>query len=168
MKRILTIMFLILLTFNVGASSVDSSKTPVLDKTEELIDKYGGKLASSFSKAMETATPIAKEGFKIAVKFQIAEGIARLLPILLFIIFITIFNSEYKRIENILQRDDVSRTFNRSKGPFSDDNITPKLILFFIFSIIFFLVSLVVTYGGITRLIAPEWYAMLEILELMK
>ena len=36
-------------------------QTPVLDKTEKMIDKYGAKIADGFSTAMEKATPVAKD-----------------------------------------------------------------------------------------------------------
>lgn len=49
------------------------SETPVLDKTEQMIDKYGGKIADVFSSAMETAKPAAKEGFRALVMLQITK-----------------------------------------------------------------------------------------------
>lgn len=76
--------------------------------------------------------------------------------------------NEYKRIDNILKGDNIPEHMNIRCGPTDEWNITPIFILYLIFSSILFLISLVYTFDGITHIIAPKWFAIKEIIELLK
>ena len=135
MKKIIILSILCLFGFFVNAQK-DTSKTPVLDKTEELIDKYGAKIAQSFSSTIESTKPMVKEGFNELVNFQIAKGIALLLPLLFCIIAFYIFYRQYKQIQTLLRSDKVPDYLDKRYGPFDESNISPHLIVPFIFGIL--------------------------------
>jgi hypothetical protein len=135
---------------------------------ERLIDKYGGKISEGFNNVVEKTTPVAKEGFYIAVKLNIAHGIGLLLPLLFFFIFGYIFIKEYNKIENILKSDNIPRHMSKNHGPMENDNTTPLLIISLVAIVILSVVSLFTTMPGIKHLIAPEWYAIKDIIELFK
>lgn len=158
MKSILTTLLLLLSVSTFSQEVVVNQET--ITETERIIDKYGGKLADSFTQAMESATPMAKDGFKMVVRLQLAKGSAKLLPLILFVIFLISFKKEYKKISKNENRSDPK------KGPMDEDNVTPILILYLVMTCIMFIVACFSTYGGLVRLIAPEWYAIKEIAEL--
>ena len=144
------VLFILLIIGNIiYAQDSIKTQTPILDKTEHLVDKYSSKIADTFISTMESAKPFVKEGFQTVVMLQIAKGIGYLLPLILFIIFLILMINEYKRIDNIC-------------------NVTPIFILYLIFSAILFLASLTFTFDGITHIIAPKWFAIKEIIELLK
>lgn len=165
MKKLL---LLIILSLSINLFAQDSSKTPILDKTEHLVDKYSSKIAETFSTTMEKATPIAKEGFKMAVTVQVAKGIALLLPLVAFLIFSFLFVKEYKNIQKLLSLDSVPLHMNKHYGPFNEDNINPLLVFSLILSVITGILSIICTYSGVLYLIAPKWFAIKEIIELLK
>jgi hypothetical protein len=165
MKKILLVLSLFIAT---ATFSQDSSKTPVLDKTEQLVDKYGGKIADAFMNTMESAKPLAKEGFKSVVFLQIAKGVGGMIPAIIFIIAFSMFYSEYDKIDAVLKSDNVPNHMDSGYGPFGEDNINPKLILTLIASCIFLIVSCFTVYDGLLHLISPKWFAIKEIIELFK
>ena len=68
------------------------------------------------------------------------------------------FNREYKRIDKL----------NNEHGPLDDNNVTPQIFIYIIIMIIFFILACICTYDGITHLVAPEWYAIKEVISLFK
>ena len=147
MKKIF-ILLLTILSINIGFSQNDS--IPKITETERIIDKYGGVIIDGFNKTVEQVTPVAEEGFRIAVKLQIAKGVVGILPPFIFIIFAILFVRQYK-IE-----DDFSY------------NPTVLAIAYFIGTFLFFITSCFTINTGITHLIAPEWFAIKEIINLVK
>ena len=163
-KLILFMLLISLITYSQTAK--DSLSTS--QNVERLIDKYGGKISEGFNDVVEKTTPVAKEGFHIAVKLNIAEGIGYLLPLVFFFIFGYIFIKEYNRIDNMLKSDNIPRNMNKNYGPIDDDNSTPLLWISLVFTGILFVISLFTTIPGIKHLIAPEWYAIKDIIKLFK
>jgi hypothetical protein len=149
-------------------SQKDTSATPLLDKTEHLVDKYSSKIADAFMSTMENAKPLAKEGFESVVMLQIAKGIGMLLPLLFLFVFIVMFNSEYNRIDTILKSDKIPAHMYAKGGPFEEDNVTPKLILNLIGLILCSIMTFIFTYDGVLHLLSPKWFAIKEIIELFK
>ena len=83
------VLFILLIIGNIiYAQDSIKTQTPILDKTEHLVDKYSSKIADTFISTMESAKPFVKEGFQTVVMVQIAKGIGYLLPLILFIIFL--------------------------------------------------------------------------------
>lgn len=163
------VLFILLIIGNIiYAQDSIKTETPILDKTEHLVDKYSSKIADTFISTMESAKPFVKEGFQTVVMVQIAKGIGYLLPLILFIIFLILMINEYKRIDNILKSDNVPEHMDNRYGPTEESNVTPIFILYLIFSAILFLASLTFTFDGITHIIAPKWFAIKEIIELLK
>jgi hypothetical protein len=170
MKKFL-VLLLLLPTLLVGqiTDTVVTTKQIEITETERIVDKYGSAIVTSFNKLITSATPMAEEGFKIAVKVQIAEGIVLLLPFLFAVIFMYITYREYFRISNILNTNDADkypRYYFRS-GPWHDDNLSFLLIVSVCMSAIFVLFAIFTTGPGVMRLIAPEWYAIKEIIQLL-
>lgn len=149
-------------------SKKDSSVTPVLDKAEHLVDKYSAKIADVFIATMDKATPVAKEGFRALVGVQIAYGVSRILPLLFFLLFWRLAVVEYNRVEGILRGEKVPSDLNSNYGPFHEENINPKMICYLVATIIAAIVALFSTYDGIMHLIAPKWYAIEKIIEMVK
>lgn len=166
MKKLITIL-IIILSIGGYAQQVNDS-IPKITETERIIDKYGGKAVDAFNQVVEKAMPLAEEGIEIAVKLQIARGVSLLLPLLFFIIFFRLFVNEYNRINNILNSDNVPNQYDSHEGPLDNDNVNPKLILYISTAVILLLASLFTTYDGIMHLAAPEWFAIKDIIELVK
>ncbi len=170
MKKLLLFVVLMFCTLSYSATKevAPKTETPVLDKTEQLVDKYGAKMVDAFSSTIEKTKPMAKEAFETVIMLQIAKGIANLLPLLFFIIFLYLFKKEYDRIQNILISDNVPENMSSRRGVFDDCNLTPFIIIYLIFLIVCFIVAMITTYDGITYLLAPKWFAIKEIIGLFK
>lgn len=147
MKKIIILMMIVLGTFTSRAQ--DSTKTTI-SEIERVVDKYGEKIADGFISTMETAKPVAKEGFKVVVKLQFAKGIANLLPLLIFIISV------------------ISITKLWGTEHLNNKDISAVGFIWLTLLIISFVLAIFDTYSGITHLIAPEWFAIKEIITLMK
>lgn len=146
----------------------DSSATPVLDKTEHLVDKYSAKIADAFMSSIDKATPFVKSTFTSLVYLQIGKGIAYLVPTFFFLLFLWIFIYQYNKVEKMLNSDKVPINLTKQYGVFHTDNINPKIILSFILLIIFFIASMFTIADGIEHLFAPQWYAVKDIIGLFK
>jgi len=169
MRKLIILFLLMFTTLIFSQTTTDSiSKPSTAQEVERLVDKYGGKIVDGFNTVVEKTTPLAKEGFYVAVKLNIAQGIGELLPLIFSIIFGYIFIKEYNRINNILNSDKVPNNMNENYGPMDEYNVTPLLIMSLIFTCILFILSLIFTISGIKHLIAPEWYAIEDIINLFK
>lgn len=163
MKKLTT---LLLLVFISTASFAQADTT--ITTTERIIDKYGGKISESFNSVVEKITPVAEQGFVIAVRLSIAEGVGYLVASLLFPFLITGFIKEYNRVEKMLATENPPRHLNSSYGPFSEYNANPKMIISLFGSIVSGVAFPFLVWNGLARLIAPEWYAIENIIELFK
>ena len=164
MKHLL-LMVVFLLIPTAFFAQKDSIK---ITNTEHIVDKYGGKIVEGFNSVVKKITPVAEKGFEIAVRKNIAEGIVSILPLVFFILFLYLFSKEYTRIENILNSDNVPCQYDSRKGVFDENNITAPLLLYLFLIILLLIVSSFTIYNGITHLIAPEWYAIEDIFNLIK
>ena len=170
MKKLLLFVVLMFCTLSYSATKevAPKTETPVLDKTEQLVDKYGAKMVDAFSSTIEKTKPMAKEAFETVVMLQIAKGIACLLPLLMFILFLYLFKREYDRIQNILMSDNVPKNMDGRYGVFDDSNVTPFIIIYLLLFVACFIFSMFTTYDGIIHLLAPKWFAIKEIVGLFK
>lgn len=166
MKKILSILFLSLFSFVVNAQQTIPDTT--ISNAERIIDKYSGKIANTFIAGIEKITPVAINGFELAVRLQIAIGLFDLVGcVLFFICFIQLFK-EYNRINALIDSKDCPTRMNNNSGPFDDKNATFKLGAFTILSILSVILLPFFLYEAFTHLIAPEWFAIKEIIELFK
>jgi galactitol-specific phosphotransferase system IIC component len=150
MKKLLIIL-LLFVSYNTY-SQVDSLVTET--QTERIIDKYGGKIVESFNRFADKALPIAEESFKIVVKLQIAKGIGYMfIPLITIIIIFTGFICAKK-----------SKTLNVKK--YESDRYEVIAVICMVLSIIGIIASCFCIYHGLLYLIAPEWFAIEEILNL--
>lgn len=166
MKEILTLLLFTLFSFVVNAQQTISDTT--ISNAERIIDKYSGKIANTFIAGIEKITPVAINGFELAVRLQIAIGLFDLVGcVLFFICFIKLFK-EYNRINAVLDSKDTPSRMNKTEGPFFDQNITFKLRAFTLLSVLSVILLPFFLYEAFTHLIAPEWFAIKEIIEIFK
>ncbi len=166
MKRILILSLFTLFSFVVNAQQTIPDTT--ISNAERIIDKYSGKIANTFIAGIEKITPVAINGFELAVRLQIAIGLFDLVGCMLFFLcFIQLFK-EYNRISILLDSKDCPSRMNKTEGPFYDQNATFKLGAFTILSILSVIMLPFFLYEAFTHLIAPEWFAIKEIIELFK
>jgi hypothetical protein len=153
---------------NHSVAVVDTSQTPVLDKTEKLVDKYGAKIADAFMSSIDKATPFVKSTFTSLVYLQIGRGVAYLMPLILSIIFFLIFLNEYKKIDNILKSDKVPNNLESRYGVFHENNINPPIIISLVLFILLFIVGCFTYKEGLEHIFAPQWFAVKDTIELFK
>ncbi len=169
MKKVVLILFMLFSLTTLAKTAKDSIQPPTTtQEVERLVDKYGGKIIDGFNTVVKEVTPVAEQGFKIAVKLNIAEGIGLMLPIIFFFFFLSWFLREYSRIDNILKSDNIPIHMDKKCGPMDSDNGTPSLVISLVFTCVLFILSLFCTMSGIKHLIAPEWYAIQDIINLFK
>ena len=163
MKKLFTVLLLTVSIFSY--SQTDSTEVQMLDsinitEAERIVDKYSGKVVETFKEFTQAITPSIKEGFGMVVKLQIAKGIGLLLPILLAIIFWFLNLKETNRIR--------SNKDNEHYGVYSEDNASIWLVMSLLLSLTFTLMAIFSTFAGILHIAAPEWYAVKEIINLIK
>lgn len=170
MKNIFLLVVLLFSTVVLSQEQpIDSLVTESkISETERIVDKYGGKIVEGFNRVVEGVAPVAEEGFKIAVKLQIAKGIVYTLPIVLFFTFLSLTMKEYNRINNILNSDNIPSNMNKNFGPISDDNVTFVFVTYAILTSLLLFASFGTTFSGVQYLVAPEWFAIKDIIELVK
>lgn len=153
MKKLLFLFSLVACTLFVSAQT-DTTQVQITE-AERIIDKYGEKIINGFNNLVETVTPYAEEGFNMVIKLQIAKGIGHLLPLVFAIIFWILFHVEYKKL------------IKNGHYPFTrEENMTATLLFNLGLSLILTFISIITTYDGIMYLIAPEWFALKEIIDL--
>ena len=136
----------ILLLFTLTALSAQNDSILDITETERIIDKYGDKIITGFEKAVSEITPVAEQGFEIVVKLQIAKGIFSLI---IFLSSLLLLILHIKFIKIIYDKNNILL------GIF-----VPVIHLFYlIWSIIEFK-------NAIMYLMAPEWFAIKEIMGL--
>lgn len=145
-SKLLLLMFLTLPLFSF--SQVADSSNITVTEAERIIDKYSEKISNSFNEGIKSITPLAEEGFIIAVRLQYAKAVAGLVPIILFLFSIYIL-------------------YKAKKKKFIDDyhDLTEK-VLMTIFSIITLIISCFTITDTLGMFIAPEWYAIKDIIRL--
>jgi hypothetical protein len=150
MKR----LFFILLAFvSLNTVAQETVTEPQISEAERIIDKYGGQAVEAFNNAVTKVTPLAEEGFNIAVKLQKAKGIGEIaMAIIFFIAIIFIL---------IIQIISI-------KKDWSDDAQAFSIILGGIVQIVCLAMGASYLYDGILYLVASEWYAITDILNLIK
>lgn len=95
------------------------------------------------------------EGFRIAIKFVVSEGIAKIgVGVVVLLLAIVCLIAAIKLIKHSTKEN-------------SDSEFSLGAFLTFVF-VILFLVSLVFFYNGYMRVSAPEWFAVKNLLNLVK
>lgn len=173
-KTLLAVILLIYIGAPAQETALDTLKVKdvaelKVSETERIIDKYGGKIVDGFNYAVESVTPVAEQGFKIAVRLQLADGLAHILPLIFFFVFLSRYRKEYNRIDTILMSsEDLPGKYLSYKPVWNESNASFQLILYLIFTIVMGVLACKYTMYGITHLIAPEWFAIQDILTLIK
>lgn len=169
-KLLLSIVVLLLLSAQMYSTEIDSVNVQKIEEVERIVDKYSGKAIEGFQNVVESVSPSIIEGFSMVVKLQVAKGIVMLLPIVFFFIFLMLFIKEYTRVTNILSvpREERVDHYDYFKGAMDEENLSPMLIAYLILGMITGVLMFITTYGGFLHLVAPEWYAVKEIINLFK
>ena len=167
MKKLFTLLMALILTINVGFSQsqgdngVTIQETPTvmsvdsatLSETERIVDKYTDKVASGFNNLLEKTTPYAEEGFNMVVKLQKAKAFAKLMILFMGTIFLIWF----------------MRVFPKADYSEYDWNRWATLsVLIGILGLTCFIIGLFNLYDAVLLFLAPEWYAVKEIMSLFK
>lgn len=182
MKKLLALLTMLIVTLNFSLATpvvADTQIKVIVDtlvadtqikvtEAERIIDKYAEKTFEGFNEVVKTITPTAKEGFKIVVKKNIAIGIVYLFPLILVVIFFKLLVKEYKDITKIINGDNVPYHMSNVHGPLNEHNISFLLVTYIILFTISALITIFTFDIAITHLIAPEWYAIKDIIELFK
>lgn len=142
MKNLIIILILLL---PLMVYSQDSTQTQQISEIERIIDKYGEKIIDGFNNVIEKTTPYAEKGFEIAVRLQIAKGIAFLISAIfgIWLIFYSIFSKRFT--------DWVKEEYAQP---------------IYLIHILIVPLTVWVMHEACVHLIAPEWFAVKEILEL--
>jgi len=134
--------------------SLDTLSNVDITQAERIIDKYAGKISDAFNEGLEKVTPVAEEGFKIAVKLQIAKGIVGLFPFIFAIVFVIIF---FNQMKLAIKLDENKESSDLQAG---------MMVLSGILGALCIIVTFFTLGDAIQRLIAPEWFAIKEIIGL--
>jgi len=163
MKRLTLIT--IALLFGISTYS-QSKETIVLNNTdtveveigeaERIVDKYTDKITNGFNGLFEKVAPYAEQGFRFVVKLKIAEGVAYLFVVLFSFFFWSNFVKYYK-----IAKEDTFADWPAGK-------YGGLAVILLVFSIITTIATPFCLYHGLTLVIAPEWFAIKEIIELVK
>lgn len=125
-------------------------------QAERIIDKYSGQISEAFNSGVEKITPVAEQGWEMAVKYQVALGIKDVSVALfwLIILMIILYN--------------VNKAWKWAKQEDEEDMM--GLIFGFTALVGGSLCAVVIAYlaDGILYLIAPEWFALQEVIGLFK
>lgn len=159
MKNIKSVLVLIMcmIGLNLYAQEPKTDLAPTQEKiseAERIVDKYGGAAVEAFSNAVKNVTPLAEDGFDMVVKLQIAKGIGMMLP--LFFIFIVVICLPFV----------IKRSEWKSNGDVSNGMSILQCILW-VLLVLMSVLSCFTVYDGILHLIAPEWFAIKDILSLI-
>lgn len=151
MKKLLLISMLLFSAVSFSQTKEDSTR---ISETERIVDKYGDKIISGFNEMVDRVTPLAEDGFRVVVRLQIAKGVSYMLVPFITIVLIIIAHKTYK-----IAKEDCPESFPDGKyGGFC--------VLFIILSLFGMFSSIPCTYRGLMHLLAPEWFAVKEIIGL--
>lgn len=142
-----TIIFILLFLIAIPSTAQDS--IPNITETERIIDKYGEKVINGFNEVVEKATPYAEQGFELAVKLQIAKGIGGLILTSLFIICLILLYLLW------------------GGKHLNDENVSPFGVGVIVMAIVLLFPAIFNTYDSFLHLMAPEWYAIRDIVDLI-
>ena len=161
MKKFMVLM-LLLMAFSVTMLAQEGEKK--ITETEWIVDKYGGaivdgagdftdKVGSVLTSLGQKLEKPASEVFEIYVRYYKAKGFFILLAIPLFFLF-AILGLFYMKHAEYYEED-----WNRS---------ATMSIVFAVGTFVFFVIAAVNTGNGLLYFIAPEYFVIQDILELVK
>ena len=165
MKNLFFVIAMFLSLTMYAGPTVDSAQ---ITQAERIIDKYSGKIYNVLGEVATELKGPAKEMFNAVIKLEIAKGLGMLIPLFVAFFFLYLFRYEYNSILHLLNSEDVPKRLNSNYGPFDESNVTAPLIIYLILFLGFTVFAIGVTYNGIMHLVAPEWYAIQDILKLLK
>lgn len=128
-----------------------------ITQAERIIDKYSEQISEAFSKGVEKITPVAEEGWKLAVEYQKAVGIAEFTKAFgaLLIVLLIFYVQRYANKKMTEPDNNEWEGFDIACYIFG--GILQICLLFYIFSCIV---------DGVLHIKAPEWYALNAIMNM--
>lgn len=128
---------------------------------ERVIDKYTDKFYNGVSEIVEGLKGPAETVFKSVVMLQIAKGVAMLLILIPTIIFWIVFARTYPSVSEYCENEHSYTTWDEApKGVLT--------IISLVAACAFTIGSVFSVYHGILHVFAPEWFAIMEIVQLVK
>lgn len=156
MKKVIFMLLLSAVTLAPVFGQKDSTNTDQIkgkiSETERIIDKYGGKIIEGFNKVVKEVTPYAEEGFRVVVRLEIAKGIYYMVPTLIFLIMCIIF-----------YRKGIFSWMFKEKAWDTPMPLFTGMVLVCIGAW-----AALNFPDGILHLMAPEWFAIKELIDLVK
>lgn len=154
MKQLVLVVMMLFIGMTINAQVVQDSTAIKISEAERLIDKYGGSAIKKFDETVEKITPFAEQGFEIATKLQFAKGIAYLLVIPFMFIFWILFHIYYHK------------SLKGGNKDWTDNDYGAFALCFLVLSLCTTIGAIPALYHGLIHVIAPEWFAIKEILNL--
>lgn len=157
MKHFTLILFLLVGTW---MFSQEQNKDSIpISETERIVDKYGDKIINGFNNIIKDVTPIAVDGFEVVVNLQIARAIGYLI-IALFLFIPSGFTAWFFKWSYTIPEG------NRHPRNY-DDDWSFLLVISTVISLITLGFAVNLIYHSVLLFIAPEWFAIKEILDLL-
>ena len=159
MKKFFAILMITIMTIPAMsfAEETKNDNTQVISEqnistAERIIDKYSEKMYETFSELAQNLKGPAKEAFGYMVKKEIAQGYVFMIPLVGFLL-------------TLLLGIIIIYSSIRHDGNEALEAIGASAL---VASAIFLAISIFTTGSGIMYLIAPEYYAIQDIFELLK
>ncbi len=157
-KIILLLSIIVACCINTFAQDTTKIQDPFiteagLEKTDEIISKYADGIRDAFNEGMEHAVPVAKDGFELMVRYEIAIGITYLMPLLFFIVFFSMCIVYAKKSEWRKYEIDFEGVMCMILGTVS---------------CIALIITMCTIGEAVLHLLAPEYYAIKDIIAMFK
>ena len=158
------ILLLSIISITLFSQDVDSlSTTQQVTEVERIFDKYSAKAVDGLNNAVQNVAPYAEKGFHMAVRLQIAKGIVNIIPLPLTLLFVWLLFRTMKRLDDIEQ---VKKDTGENISEIRAEIYKVTLVVSAIVGIVGIIACFFTVGDGILYLIAPEWYAVQDILQL--
>ena len=159
MKKLVFLLALALgLSFQntIYATTTDSTSVQITT-AERIIDKYSGKIYDNINDIVSKLEGPAKEVFHYVTMKNFAQGIAGFLPAFLFIILFFPYWINVTKIFN-----------GKYDGNMDDDSQATYVMGWGITLLVLGIITLFTFTDAIMHVIAPEWFAIQDIIGLVK
>ena len=166
MKKFYCILLFLLVTTVVVAQQVDALPEQIT-QAERIIDKYTDQVTDAVISIVDQLEGPATAVFKAVVNLQIAKGIAFLLLLPLTIFVWLVFNIYFKKsiewLNDSANKGNYYSSTSWTESPYATVGVTSLIT-----AIILTIFTLFATYWGILHLMSPEWFAIMELIQIVK
>jgi phosphoglycerol transferase MdoB-like AlkP superfamily enzyme len=126
-------------------------------EVERIIDKYSGKIYEQFMELVEVSKGPAEELFNMLVYKKQIEGLFYFLPLIITIILIIISFKIYRYWDNLSEEEEYD------KGEMVGGIFAAVIVLF----VIGVIVTFCTIKTAVMYLMFPEWYVILDLIDMI-